>query len=255
MACASPPCSRAANALAVNSSQNLLCWLRCSRMVSLALCSQPRHKFAGFTGDNGFASTAAAFLRCGVVRNDALPDHQRYKVSIRQFASFRLNIARNGNIHQQHWLVATAFNARSTHAFPDVGNGLAVELMMISASRRRSSISLRQSLPAPTSSAAQNLGTFASAVGDNHLLYFVFAQMTRHQLDSFARAYQQHCDHESDSKICRALSLKPQSDRHSAGTDICFPVRTRFRDRKISGTYVPVRAILHMTFLRIGKRF
>ncbi|CSS99695.1 Uncharacterised protein [Shigella sonnei] len=74
-----------------------------------ALCSQPRHKFAGFLSDNSFRLNRCGFTLRQVVRNDALQIVHTIKISIRQFANFRLNIARNGNIHQQHWLVTTTF--------------------------------------------------------------------------------------------------------------------------------------------------
>ena len=82
----------------------------------------------------------------------------------------------------------------------------------------------------------------------------MFAQMTRYQLDGFARAYQQHCDRRERFKDLPRQRTSRKSDRHSAGTDICFSANA-FRDRERFLEHAFQFAGLHMTFLRIGKRF
>lgn len=71
---------------------------------------------------------------------------------------------------------------------PMIGSGLAVELIMMSASFSRSSISLRAITRRPL--LRQRLGAFTGAVGDHHFAHVMFAKMARYQLNGFPGADQ-----------------------------------------------------------------
>ncbi len=77
--------------------------------------------------------------------------------------------------------------------------------------------------------------------------------MTRYQLDGFARAYQQHWTVESDSKICRA-SVQAAKATAQHWHRYLFQCERVSLQRKIL-EHAFQFAGLHMTFLRIGKRF
>ncbi len=59
------------------------------------------------------ACTAAA-LRCAVMLNNVLQIVDAVEVGVSQFADLWFNVARDGDIHQQHRLVTARLSARST---------------------------------------------------------------------------------------------------------------------------------------------
>ncbi len=81
----------------------------------------------------------------------------------------------------------------------------------------------------------------------------MFAQMTRYQLDGFARAYQQPVTVESDSKICRASvqAAKAQTQRWHRYLFQCERVSLQRKFLEHAFQF----AGLHMAFLRIGNAF
>lgn len=70
-----------------------------------------------------------------------------------------------------------------------IGSGLAVELIMMSASFSRSSISLR-GYHLGAHFLRQRTGAFTGAVGDHHFAHVMFAKMARYQLNGFTGADQ-----------------------------------------------------------------
>ncbi|MOA57006.1 hypothetical protein D3C78_1811030 [compost metagenome] len=54
-----------------------------------------------------------------IVRNDALQIVNAVQISVRKLAHFGLDIARDGDIHQQHRLITARFKRTFHHSFTD----------------------------------------------------------------------------------------------------------------------------------------
>ena len=84
-----------------------------------ALRAQPGHKFAGLLLDDRFRLHRRGLTLRQVMLNDVLQIVDAVEVSVSQFADLRFDVARDGDIHQQHRLVTPRLERALHHAFAD----------------------------------------------------------------------------------------------------------------------------------------
>ncbi len=167
-------------------------------------------------------------------------NHRRYKDKRSPVCRLPVPTSRGrGNIHQQHRLVATAFNARS--ATRGIGSGLAVELIIISGILQAgidiSLSEITQRLPHPPGS----LRALAEFGCDNHLLYFYARAGDAPPFNGFARVTNSTVTVESDSKDLAGERTGGKRDGDGAVADIGFSPHFRRATERTSETFAPAR--------------
>lgn len=125
-----------------------------------------------------------------VALNDGVQIVHAVEIGVGQFADFRFDVARYGDIHQQHRLVAARLQRALHHPLTDdrqrAGGGTDDDVGV-----RQAFVDLRQGDHLRADLVCQQLGALAGAVGDDHVPHFVFAQVARHQFDGFTGTHQQ----------------------------------------------------------------
>ena len=121
--------------------------------------------------------------------NNVLQIVDAVEVGVSQFADLWFNVARDGDIHQQHRLVTPRLKRTLHHAFADdrqrAGGGADNDVGLF-----QPFVDIAEGYHLGAHFLRQRLGAFTGAVGDHHFAHVMFAKMARYQLNGFPGADQ-----------------------------------------------------------------
>lgn len=156
-----------------------------------------------------------------IALNNGMQIIHAVQIGVGQIADLRLNVARNGDIDQQHRPVAARLQRALDHSFTDdrqragrrADNDIGV---------RQAGVDIRQRDHLSPDLIGQRLGTLTGTVGDHHMLYLVLMQMAGHQLNGLTRPDQQHVKPGQRLKDLARQRTGGKRHRHHAGADFGF---------------------------------